>query len=108
MKAKQVLQLVAVCFVLAACISTAIPKAAAAQIRVGAGGYRTISEAVKSAQPGDTVLVGPGTYVENIVVDKPLTVVSTNGPSATVVKAAITSKDVFLLSVARSSRRRNR
>ena len=99
MKAKQVLQLVAVCIILAACVSTAIPRATAAEIRVGAGGqYQTISEAVKSAQPGDTVLVGPGTYVENIVVDKPLTVVSTNGASATVVKAADTSKDVFLLS----------
>ena len=99
MKAKKVLQLVAVCIIFAACISTAIPKATAAEIKVGAGGqYQTISEAVKSAQPGDTVLVGPGTYVENIVVDKPITVVSTNGASATVVKAADTSKDVFLLS----------
>jgi hypothetical protein len=44
------------------------------------------------------VLVGPGTHVENIVVDKPSTVVSSNGASATVVKAAETSKDVFLLS----------
>jgi hypothetical protein len=32
------------------------------------------------------------------VVDKPLTVVSSNRASATVVKAAETSKDVFLLS----------
>lgn len=99
MKAKQVIQLVAVCIILAAYASTAIPRATAAEIRVGAGGqYRTISEAVKSAQPGDTILVGPGTYVENIVVDKPITVVSTNGASATVVKAADTSKDVLLLS----------
>ncbi|MGD0716516.1 MAG: NosD domain-containing protein [Halobacteriota archaeon] len=99
MEAKQVIQLVAVCIILAACVTTAIPRAAAAEIRVGSGGqYRTISEAVKSAQPGDTVLVGPGTYVENIVVDKPVKVVSTNGESATVVKAADTGKDVFLLS----------
>ena len=99
MKAKQVAQLVAVCVILAAYASIAVPRARAAEIRVGAGGeYRTISEAVKTAQPGDTVLVGPGTYSENIVVDKPLTVVSTNGASATVVKAADTSKDVFVLS----------
>jgi parallel beta-helix repeat protein len=99
MKAKQVLQLVAVCIILAAYASTAIPRATAAEIRVGAGAqYHTISEAVKSAQPGDTVLVGPGTYVENILVDKPITVVSTNGASATVIKAAETSKDVFVLS----------
>jgi parallel beta-helix repeat protein len=44
------------------------------------------------------VLVGPGKYVENIVVDKPSKVVSTNRKSATVVKATNTSKDVFLLS----------
>ena len=99
MKANQVLQLVALCFVLAACISTAIPKAAAGELRVGGvGNYGTISEAVKSAQPGDTVLVGPGTYVENIVVDKPIAVVSTNGASTTVLKAAAASKDVVLLS----------
>ncbi len=98
MEAKQVLQLVAVCIILGACASIAIPRATAAEIRVGAGGqYQTISEAVKSAQPGDTVLVGPGTYVENIVVDKPITVVSTDGAQATVVKASDTSKDVFLL-----------
>ena len=67
MKAKQVLQLVAVCIILAAYASTAIPRAAAAEIRVGAGGqYQTISEAVKSAQPGDTVLVGPGTCTSKI------------------------------------------
>ena len=99
MQAKQVVQLVAVCIILAAYASIAVPRATAAEIQVGAGGqYRTISEAVKSAQPGDTVLVGPGTYAENIVVDKPLTIVSSNGASATVVKAADTSKEVFLLS----------
>jgi parallel beta-helix repeat protein len=99
MKAKQVAQLVAVCIILAAYASIAIPQAAAAELSVGARGqYRTISEAVKAAQPGDTVLVGPGTYVENIVVDKPISIVSTNGASATVVKAADTSKDVFVLS----------
>lgn len=34
--------------------------------------YRTIQEAVDAATPGSTVLVSNGTYVERVVVDKPL------------------------------------
>jgi nitrous oxidase accessory protein len=91
-------QLAAVCIIFAAGILAAMPKVAAAEIKVGGGQqYQTISQAVKSAQPGDTLLVGPGTYVENVVIDKPITVVSTNGAQATVVKASDTNKDVFLL-----------
>jgi len=99
MKAKKIVQLVAACIVLAACFLTPIPRVSASELKVGGQGqYRTISEAVKAANSGDTIQVGPGTYVENVVVDKPVTVVSTNGAQATVVKASDTSKDVFVLS----------
>jgi parallel beta-helix repeat protein len=99
MKARQVVQLIIVSIVLAACVSTSTPRVSAAELKVGGQGqYSTISAAVKAANGGDTIIVSPGTYVENIIVDKPLAIESMNGAQATVVKASDTSKDVFLLS----------
>ena len=74
------------------CTFLAVP-ATAATLTVGSGGqFKTIQEAVDAAKPGDTVLVEPGTYTENVVVNKPLTITG----NATV-NAADSSKDVFLL-----------
>jgi len=98
MKAKKIVLLVMMSIVLAACVSTSIPRVSASELKVGGGGqYSTISAAVKAANAGDTILVSPGTYVENLAVDKPLKVVSTSGAQATIVKASDTSKEVFLL-----------
>jgi nitrous oxidase accessory protein len=98
MKAKKLLQLVVVSIILAACVFASIPHVSASELKVGGGGrYNTISAAVKAANPGDTLLVAPGTYVENVEVAKPLTVKSTNGAQATVIKASDTSKDAILL-----------
>jgi parallel beta-helix repeat protein len=98
MNAEKLLQLVIVSIVLAACFSAAVTPVSASELKVGGGGkYSTISAAVKAANAGDTILVSPGTYVENVAVDKPLKIVSTNGAQATVVKASDTSKTVFLL-----------
>lgn len=44
----------------------ALPMAPAGRIRRVPAEYRTIQEAIDSAQSGDTVLVAPGRYVENI------------------------------------------
>lgn len=32
--------------------------------------YKTISSAILAAEPGDKIYVEPGTYVENITIDK--------------------------------------
>ena len=98
MKAEKLIKLLIVSLVLAACVSASIPRVSAAELKVGGQGqYQTISAAVKAANAGDTILVSPGTYVENVVVDKPLKIVATNGAKATVVKASDTSKEIFLL-----------
>ena len=74
----------------------AIP-ASAADLTVGAQGrFSTIQQAVDAAKPGDTVRVAPGTYTENVVVNKQLTITATSGRPT--VQAADPSKDVFLLS----------
>ena len=46
----------------------------------------TIQQAIAAAAPGDTVLVAPGTYVENLTfLGKAITVVSEGGPAVTVI-----------------------
>ena len=37
---------------------------------VGQGGYESIQAAVDAANPGDTILIAPGSYTENVVVTK--------------------------------------
>lgn len=54
------------------CVASA---AVAATLNVCPSGctYATIQGAINAASPGDTVAVGPGTYVENVVIDRSLT-----------------------------------
>ena len=50
------------------------------------GDQPTIQAGINAANPGDTVLVGPGTYVENInFMGKAITVKSSNGPKQTII-----------------------
>jgi len=59
--------------------------------------FESIQDAVNAAHDGDTVLVYPGTYTENVDVDKNnITIRSESGnPLDTIVQAASSSEDVF-------------
>ncbi|KKG08619.1 hypothetical protein EO92_18490 [Methanosarcina sp. 2.H.A.1B.4] len=62
----------------------------------GEGDYKSIQKAINNANPGDTVLVYPGTYKENIVVDRELRIISKSGnPEDTIVLAATQKEHVF-------------
>ncbi|HEY2589407.1 MAG TPA: right-handed parallel beta-helix repeat-containing protein [Tepidisphaeraceae bacterium] len=63
-------------------------------LQVGpAGPYHTIQSAVNAAHKNDTILVSPGTYVEQVVVPASLTgleIQSKNGPGSTIIQAPAT------------------
>ncbi|WP_017655784.1 pectinesterase family protein [Fortiea contorta] len=51
---------------------------------IGSGDYKTINEAIKNAQPGNTILVRPGLYQENLLVNKSIKIVG-DGPREKIV-----------------------
>jgi parallel beta-helix repeat protein len=57
--------------------------------------YPTIQAAVDAASPGDTIIVRDGTYIENVDVNKSLTIRSENGAEVTIVQAANPNDPVF-------------
>jgi parallel beta-helix repeat protein len=50
----------------------------------GTGDFRTIQEAINSANPGDTIFVKTGTYYENVVVNKSILLIGED-PTMTIV-----------------------
>ena len=60
--------------------------------------YAKIQWAVDNASDGDTIIVRDGTYIENVNVDKRLTIRSENGPETTIVQAAKSIGAVFSVS----------
>ena len=56
--------------------------------------YISIQAAVNNAIDGDTIVVYPGTYVENVKVNKSVTLITGN-PDDTIVQAANSDDDVF-------------
>ncbi len=59
--------------------------------------YKTIQEAVDLAAAGDTILVAPGTYIENIYVIKKITLQSVQGYKNTIIKAKLPSASVITI-----------
>ena len=57
--------------------------------------HPTIQAAVNAANPGDTIIVKDGTYVENVDVNRSLTIQSENGADLTIVQAANPDGNVF-------------
>ena len=57
--------------------------------------YPTIQDAINALNDGDTIIVKDGTYRENVVVDKRLTIQSERGPNFTTVQAADPSNYTF-------------
>ncbi len=58
-------------------------------------GYGSIGAAVENAEPHDTIIVEDGHYKENIVIDKPVALVSRNGYEKTTIEAKDEEKDVL-------------
>ena len=62
----------------------------------GAGAFSSIQAAVDAAWEGDTLLVSPGTYTENVKVNKSVSIISSSeNPEDTIVRAADPEEHVF-------------
>lgn len=62
----------------------------------GEGDYTSIQQAVNNSNNGDTILVNKGVYVENVNVDKKLTITSKSGnPKDTIIQALHPYDHVF-------------
>ena len=73
------------CAVLAGCLAVAAPAFAAPNVCTSGCTYKGIQEAINGSANGATLKIGSGTYVENVVVNKPVTLI---GSSGTVVEPA--------------------
>lgn len=60
--------------------------------------YSTIQAAIDSASDDDTIEVSDGTYVENLDIDKKLTIQSVNGYLITTIQAADSNDHIFYIS----------
>jgi nitrous oxidase accessory protein NosD len=69
--AAPVLSIVVTCLL----VSTLAISVNGAALNVSSGGqYKSITEAINAAQPGDTITISAGTYTENVIVTKSVTI----------------------------------
>ncbi|AKB53468.1 cell surface protein [Methanosarcina sp. A14] len=68
------------------------------------GDYISLQAAIDEAEAGDTIIVSPGTYVENLKINKQVQIWSESGnPEDTVIRAAEPTKSAVEISVDRAS-----
>ena len=60
--------------------------------------YETIQSAIMDSASDNTIIVQPGTYTENIVIDKPIHLCSQAGPAQTIIQAQNNSEHVIEIS----------
>ncbi|KJS54238.1 sporulation protein [Streptomyces rubellomurinus subsp. indigoferus] len=65
-----------------------VTQDSASRWRRRAGEYDTLTEALAAAEPGDTVTVRPGTFRENVLLDKAVTLVPAQGPGTVRIEPA--------------------
>ena len=66
----------------------------AAELIVPSAEYPYIQDAIDAAAPGDTIIVGDGTYPGNLLVQKAITIQSENGAEKTTIDCAGASRGV--------------
>lgn len=57
--------------------------------------YKKISTAVNASISGDTILVGNGTYLDNVILTKKLTIIAQSSQKNTIVKPLLTTSQIF-------------
>lgn len=81
--------------------------ASASNLRISSateGDYISIQAAIDEAEAGDTIFVSPGTYVENLKINKQVQIWSeSRKPEETVIRAADPTKNAVEISVDRAS-----
>ncbi|MCD4822625.1 MAG: right-handed parallel beta-helix repeat-containing protein [Methanococcoides sp.] len=84
-------------FIILALILISAHPVTAATLDVGGGNndHSTIQAAVNASNAGDTILVYPGTYIENVDVNKELNITSIGGSDATNVVAVSPNDHTF-------------
>ena len=64
---------------------------AAVRVVGGGGQYQTIQSAIDAASDGETILIAPGTYTENIVVNKAVNLIGGGAPGDVVIQGSFTT-----------------